>query len=297
MKYIILLLKMIEELKKNHPDEKTSFFNDLIQKLQSELSEFTEEEKQFLDKLKPLIEKIQIFYDIQVQVDALGIPEIRVKIGKCIKLNNILYQLTIRSWYVLHRKFYHNLRSDRGGAKGFMSTILKKDISDFISFMNLTSSFFSPFLGIRQQSKYDFFYGKYTRSNLNLSDINDDIKENQSYILKKIQNFSLENIEKIMTQIQYLSQCINELDTLKKEVDDIYFSLCNYEKEFKIIDDYLKENAILIKEMDEMDEMTKKSRIINYECLFKEAVRRISYLFTHNPDIKERFSQSILRWV
>ena len=55
------LLKILQSELLNSPqdEQKNRFLNGLIQKLQSELSEFTEEEKQFLDELKPLIEKIE----------------------------------------------------------------------------------------------------------------------------------------------------------------------------------------------------------------------------------------------
>jgi len=104
------LLKILQSELLNSPqdEQKNRFLNGLIQKLQSELSEFTEEEKQFLDELKPLIEKIENFGIINTKISEI-IAENRTKLDQCNKLFNLLYSQVIRSWYVLLRMFYHDL--------------------------------------------------------------------------------------------------------------------------------------------------------------------------------------------
>ena len=300
--YLIILKR---ELDNSLQDEQNiRFLNDLIQKLQSELSQFTEEEKELLNKLKPLIEKIEGFDSINTKTSEI-IAENSKIFDQCNKLFNLLYSQVIRSWYVLLRMFYHDLEPCKGGARGFKTGIMKADITYFINLLNLTSPFFSPFLVQRENRIYAVLSGKCSRRNSVLNDIQRDIEHTQSLFFNKIQNISLENIEHIAMLIDKLIGYFNELETLKKGekgekgekenyigIHEIYLRLSEYQKKFEILDKYLEKNAVLVKEMEEL---SKKFIRIDYDSLFKEAVRRIhSEYLPRNEDIKERFCHSIL---
>jgi len=190
----------------------------------------------------------------------------------------------------------------KGGARGFKMGIMKGDITDFINLSNLTSHFFSPFLVQRENRIYAVLSGKCSRRNSVLNDIQRDIEHTQSLFFNEIQNISLENIEHIAMRIDKLIGYFNELETLKKGekgkkedyigIDEIYLRLSEYQKKFEILDKYLEKNAELVKEMEEL---SKKLIRIDYDSLFKEAVRRIhSKYLLGNEDIKERFCPSIL---
>ena len=297
--YLIILKRELDNSLQDEP--KISFLNGLIQKLQSELSQFTEEEKELLNKLKPLIEKIEGFDSINTKTSEI-IAENSKIFDQCNKLFNLLYSQVIRSWYVLLRMVYPDLEPCKGGARGFKMRIMKEDITDFINLLNLTSPFFSPFLVQRENCIYAVLSGKFSRRNSVFNDIQRDIEHTQSLFFNKIQNISLENIEHIAMLIDKLIGYFNELETLKKGekgekenyigIDEIYLRLSEYQKKFEILDKYLEKNAELVKEMEEL---SKKFIRIDYDSLFKEAVRRIhSEYLPRNEDIKERFCHSIL---
>ena len=291
------LLKILQEESLNSPQDepKICFLNDLIQKLQSELSEFTEEEKKLLNKLKLLIEKIEELDIINNKISKF-IAENSKIFEVCDNLNNKFYQQIFRCLYVHLCMLYSDLKPCGGGAKGFKSKVMIRDINNFITFSNLTSDFFSV-LFFRQKLG---IYAKCCRRIKNFWSIQNDIECTQFRLLRKIKNISLENLDLIVELINDLHEFFNELELLKKgkesenrEIEDdigmdkIYSYLSNYEKNFEIFDEFLKKNANLVEEMT-----AEESKNIHYGSLFKEAVRRIHYSLKDlpgNEGITERF--------
>jgi len=295
------LLKILERESLNSPQNEPNirFLNDLIQKLQLELSEFTEEEKKLLNKLKLLIEKIEDLGIINKKISEF-IAENSKIFEVCDNLNNKFYQQIFRCLYVHFRMFYSDLKPCvGGGAKGFNHPVMIQDINNFITFSNLTSNFFSV-LFFRQKLG---IYAKCCRRIKNFWRIQNDIECTQFSLLRVINNISLENLDLIVKLINELHEFFNELELLKKgkesenrEIEDyigmdkIYSYLSNYEKNFEIFDEFLKKNANLVEEMEKMT--VEESKNIHYGSLFKEAVRRIHYSLKDlpgNEGITERF--------
>lgn len=198
----------------NSPQDepKNRFLNDLIQKLQSELSEFTEEEKKLLNKLKLLIEKIEDLDIINKKISEFIAKNSKI-FEECDNLNNKFNQQIFRCLYVHFRMFYSDLKPCLGGgAKGFNHPVMIQDINDFITFSNLTSDFFSV-LFFRQKRG---IYAKCRRRIKNFWSIQNDIERTQFGLLREINNISLENLDLIVELINDLHEFFNELELLKK---------------------------------------------------------------------------------
>lgn len=303
------LLKILQgELLNSPQDEpKIRFLNDLIQKLQSELSEFTEEEKKLLNKLKLVIEKIEDFDIINKKISEFIANNSKI-FEECNNLNKKFYLQLIKCLYVHLRMFYSDLKPCKGGgARGFNHPVMIQDINDFIKFSNLTSNFFSV-LFFRQKRG---IYAKCCRRIKNFWSIQEDIERTQFGLLREIKNISLKNLDIIVTLINDLHEFFNELELLKKGkksenreieddigMDEIYSYLSKYKKNFEIFDEFLEKNANLVEEFEKMTE--EQSRTINYGYLFQEAVKCIHFVLIplNNKDITERFCQfGILRHI